>query len=37
MKDMVPDELGKGKTGSSIKEEMSQIRILSEKLLDLNK
>ena len=36
MKDMVPDELGKDKIDRIIKEEMSHIRILSEKLLDLN-
>ena len=36
MKDMVPEELGNNKIDSSIKEEMSHIRILSEKLLDLD-
>ena len=36
MKDMVPHEYGKTKIDGIIKEEMSHIRILGEKLLDLN-
>ncbi len=37
MKEMVPDQAGKDKIDSIIKEEMSHIRILSEKLTELKK